>query len=165
MIAQYLRNMVDPTHPTPYLLFTRRTMMKSVFCALSVCLLAGCVSTQPIDPQIASSSADFSEAETVEVKLSNFKFAPSTIELKAGQPYNLRLTGAASGGHDFTAPEFFAAAKVMSGDASIIRSGNVELNSGEAVTVRLIPAAGEYRLVCTHTGHAALGMVGKIIVR
>ncbi|HKT86535.1 MAG TPA: cupredoxin domain-containing protein [Novosphingobium sp.] len=138
--------------------------MRVVLIAAAIALTAGCASTHPIEPRVASSSVDFSGAETAEVKLGNFSFTPSDVTLKAGRPYVLKIVNTASGGHDFTAPEFFAAATVAPQDAARIASGQVELGAGETAMIRLVPAAGEFKLVCTHFGHAAMGMTGKIIV-
>ena len=49
-------------------------------------------------------------ARTVEVRLSSFDFEPETIRLAAGEPVVLHLVNAGQGGHNFSAPQFFAAA-------------------------------------------------------
>jgi plastocyanin len=113
----------------------------------------------------AEAGADFSAAQKIEVSLSSFAFTPATITLRAGQPYALQLVSRASGGHNFKAPAFFAAAQVSPGDAGKVTGGKVELRGGESTTIHLIPAAGSYKLVCSHFGHGMLGMKGTIIVR
>lgn len=100
-------------------------------------------------------------ARTVEVRLSNFDFTPSAIRLRAGEPIVLRLVNAAGGGHNFAAPEFFAAASGVSGP---VADGKVEVAGHQSAEVRLTPARGRYRLRCTHTLHSALGMTGEIVV-
>lgn len=131
-----------------------------------LCLtLAACATTHPITPQLAASDSVFANARTIEVTLSNFDFTPRHIQLQAGVPYALHFVDTASAGHDFTAPEFFAAARVAPNDAGAIASGQVELAGGQDKTIRLIPAAGTYKLACTHLGHAALGMTGDIVVQ
>lgn len=139
--------------------------MRILVIAAAAALMAGCASTHRIEPRLASSSVDFAGAEAVEVRLTNFDFAPPRLDLTAGRPYVLRIVNAASGGHDFTASEFFAVARVAPEDAARIGSGQVELDGGETASIRLVPTAGEYKLVCTHFGHAALGITGKIVVR
>jgi len=100
------------------------------------------------------------------VQLSNFKFAPSEIVLDHGHPYVLRLANAADGGHDFTAREFFAAAAVAADDRHYISDGEVEVPPGQVREIHLTaPAAGKYRLKCTHSLHKLMGMSGRIIVR
>lgn len=100
-------------------------------------------------------------ARTVEVSLSNFDFAPSTIRLRAGEPVVLHLVNTAHGGHNFAAPEFFAAASAVSGP---VNRGKIELHGNETVDVRVTPARGHYHLRCTHTMHTAFGMSGEIEV-
>ncbi len=137
--------------------------MKMPVTLLFAAALSACASTHAVDPGVASATS-FSGAETVEVKLSNFDFTPSEIHLKAGVPYALHIVDEASGGHDFTAPEFFGSARVAPDDVSLVRDGQIELRGGQSATVHLVPTAGTYKLVCTHPGHAVLGMKGSIVV-
>jgi plastocyanin len=99
------------------------------------------------------------------VEMTNFKFAPSQIELTANAPVVLQLRNDAGGGHSFTAPAFFAAAHVDPASAKYIQAGKVEVPSHQTVTISLVPAAGHYPLKCSHTLHSAFGMNGTIIVR
>ena len=102
----------------------------------------------------------------VDVRLANYKFAPKTIVLDHGRPYLLRLANVAGGGHDFTAPKFFAAAAVAPKDRALVAEGEVEVPPGEVREIRLTaPAAGSYDLKCSHSFHKLLGMSGKIVVR
>jgi len=100
-------------------------------------------------------------ARNVEVRLSNFSFTPNTIRLRAGEPVVLHLVNVAHGGHDFAAPEFFAAASGVSGP---VARGRVELHGNQSVDVHVTPARGHYHLRCTHTMHTAFGMHGEIDV-
>lgn len=100
-------------------------------------------------------------ARTVEVRLSSFDFAPQTIRLKAGEPVVLHLVNTGRGGHNFAAPQFFAAAAGVSGP---VQRGRVEVKGHQSVDVRLTPARGTYKLRCTHTLHSAFGMKGSIVV-
>ena len=98
---------------------------------------------------------------TVEVRLSSFDFTPSEIRLRAGEPVTLHLLNTGRGGHNFSAPQFFAAARGVSGP---VQRGAVEVGSHGSVDVRVTPAAGHYRLRCTHSLHTAFGMTGNITV-
>lgn len=137
--------------------------MKASVAILLLVSLSACASTHSVSPAIASSTS-FSGAQTVEVNLSSFDFTPSEIHFKAGVPYTLHIVNEASGGHDFTAPDFFGAARVAPDDVAQVKNGQIELKGGASATVHLVPAAGTYDLICTHTGHALLGMKGKIVV-
>ncbi len=127
-------------------------------------LMAGCVSTQPIEPQIAAASTDFSAAQRVEVSLSSFDFAPRELQLAAGMPVELVFTNVSDSGHNFAAAEFFAAAQIRAEDADLVRNGLIELRGGRNASIFLVPVAGTYDVDCTHLGHAALGMTGTIVV-
>lgn len=109
-------------------------------------------------------TAAFAQPATpVTITLSSFKFDPATIRLRHGQHYVLRLTNSAGGGHNFSAPAFFAAARVTAG--APVRKGTVDVDGGTTVTIDLIaPAAGSYPVRCTHFLHTGFGMKGVIIV-
>lgn len=97
----------------------------------------------------------------VTIYLQNFSFTPKPIHLRAGQPVTLTFVNRSRGGHDFTAPEFFMASRVISG---MPMNGMVELRGGETKRVTLVPRAGTYRAKCTHFMHKAFGMTDTIVV-
>lgn len=101
------------------------------------------------------------------IQLANFSFTPKTIVLDHGQSYVLRLANVADSGHDFTAPEFFAASTIAADDPSFVTEGEVEVPSGQVREIHLTApgAAGKYRLKCSHSFHKMFGMSGSIIVR
>jgi uncharacterized cupredoxin-like copper-binding protein len=99
--------------------------------------------------------------QTVEVRLSNFSFSPETIALTAGRPVILHLVNSGGGGHNFSAPQFFAAATNVSGP---VNEGTVEVRGHQSVDITLTPSRGTYRLRCTHTMHSTFGMHGTITV-
>ena len=101
---------------------------------------------------------------TVNVQLTSFDFTPSAIRLRAGEPIVLRLTNSGSGGHNFSAPQFFSAATVPAGQGVAVRNGAIEVPGHQTVSLRLTPARGSYRLRCTHTLHTTFGMKGQITV-
>jgi plastocyanin len=87
------------------------------------------------------------------------------VQLRAGAPTILHLVNTAGGGHSFSAPQFFASAKLAPASRSLVKDGTVQVPKHSAVDIALTPAAGQYPLKCTHTLHAAFGMKGTIIVR
>ena len=113
----------------------------------------------------ASAEPDWGHATRMTVELSSFAYAPRTIALTAGQPVLLHLVNTGSGGHDFTAPKFFAAAAIRAGDTARIRKGSIEVPGRGSVDVALVPGTGRFPLRCGHAFHAVLGMKGTIIVR
>jgi uncharacterized cupredoxin-like copper-binding protein len=128
--------------------------MRPVHAALAASLIACCA---------ASQVAAQGPAEQ-RVELSNFDFTPKELHLRAGQPVVLVLANLASGGHDFSAPEFFAAARIEPADAALIDRGEIQVPAKSTRTIHLVPAAGTYKLSCTHTMHAMFGMKGTIVV-
>lgn len=106
------------------------------------------------------------QSAAIEVRLSNFNFKPRTIELKAGGEYAISLVNESSGGHSFSAKEFFAASSVEPSDFALIREGTIEVPAKQRRTIRFRAGpAGLYKLKCTHTLHGTFGMKGEIIVR
>ncbi len=141
-------------------------MRLSVLFALSLAVSACATSSgRPIAVTTIADADQFAQAETVTVQLSDFAFTPATIRLRGGQPYVLRLVNSGTEGHDFTAPGFFQAARILERDAAKVARGQVDLREDESVVIRLIPTRGTYELTCTHFGHEALGMRGYIQVQ
>ena len=106
---------------------------------------------------------DWNKAARIEVAMSNFKFTPDTVRMKAGQPYILHLSS--KGGHSFEAKAFFAAANVLPADRINVANGRVDLKGGASVDIRLVaPGPASFDVRCTHFMHTGFGMTGKIIV-
>lgn len=140
-------------------------MRNGVTLAMALCL-AACVSQgRPIAVTTVSDASQFADAQTLTVNLSDYAFTPETLRMNGREPYTLRLVNTGTDGHDFTAPDFFQAAQIYAADADKVVDGRVNLREGSETTIRLIPARGTYELVCSHFGHAALGMTGYIQVR
>jgi uncharacterized cupredoxin-like copper-binding protein len=112
---------------------------------------------------VAPASAE--TAARVDIILANFSFTPSAIMLKTGQPVTLHFENKGSGGHDFTAPQFFKAATMDAATRSKLGpKGKVSLESGTSMDVTLTPKAGSYKAKCSHFLHAGFGMTGTITV-
>jgi len=129
---------------------------------LKTMFFASALAGLPLPQARAQQPAD--PAQPVEIALSNFDFTPKDLHLRQGQAYRLRFVNRGSGGHNFSAPDFFAAARIDPADAAAVAKGSVELAKGEAREVRLTPAAGTYKVKCTHFMHSAFGMKGSITV-
>jgi plastocyanin len=112
----------------------------------------------------AASTAAPGQPPMVAIELSNFRFSPNAIQLRAGVPTVLRLHNASNGGHNFSAPEFFAAARLDPRTAAAVGGGTIEIPGRGVVTMTVVPTRGRYRLKCTHTLHSAFGMKGTIVV-
>lgn len=107
---------------------------------------------------------DWTQVPRTEVTLSNFKFAPQIVQLRAGQPVVLHIVNTASGRHNFAAKAFFDAATIRPADAAIIDHGTIEIGGHQSVDIGLVPITGQYPLKCTHAFHKMFGMTGTIVV-
>ncbi|RHW18603.1 copper-binding protein [Sphingomonas gilva] len=116
-------------------------------------------------PFACALAAPVQAPETIAITLANFRYTPETIALRQGQPYVLRFTNAAKGGHDFVAREFFAAAGVAAEDRAKLEDGGIEVPGRTTVGIRLTaPPAGRYPVHCSHFLHSTFGMKGMIVV-
>ncbi len=95
------------------------------------------------------------------ITLTSHRFTPSPIYLAGGVPVRLILTNRAGKTHDFTAPQFFRAARLLSGRAP---GGEVRLGAGRSAVIDLVPVRGTYKVHCGEFGHTLLGMSTMIIV-
>lgn len=80
----------------------------------------------------AFAQPDSAAPQSVTITLASYRYSPSPIVLKAGQPVRLLFQNQAGKGHDFDAPEFFAASRIMSGK---IDRGKVNLDAGQSAAV------------------------------
>ena len=100
-------------------------------------------------------------AASVQVRVWSYGFAPNPIHLAAGQSVRLQFVNQSGSSHDFTAKEFFAASRIISGAAP---GGEIELRGGETKSMTLVPAACTYKAHCSHLMHSMFGMTDQIIV-
>lgn len=96
------------------------------------------------------------------IHLYSYGYDPDPIVLIAGKPVTLTFVNRAGKGHDFTAPKFFAASRIVAGN---VGKGEIDLRAGQSASVTLVPAAGRYKARCGRPLHKALGMRGDIVVR
>jgi plastocyanin len=120
-------------------------------------------SAKPDYVQAAAATIDWASAKPVTVKLTDFDFTPSQLNIQAGQPVRLILANNGSDLHDFSAPAFFAAASFRQG-GTVPAGGKVAVAQDKTVEVDLVPGAGQYPLDCTEFLHTMLGMTGTIDV-
>ena len=138
-----------------------RSLPVVVLSLAAALLLSGCAGA-PAPP--AEEAADWSRAETLDVRLVDDRFEPSELEFRQSQPYRLRLANRGKELHEFTAPAFFRAARVRDRARVLAQGGEVVVQPGETREVELIaPAAGTYELRCAD--HDWAGMTGRIVVR
>jgi FtsP/CotA-like multicopper oxidase with cupredoxin domain len=90
---------------------------------------------------------------TIDVSLTEFAIVPDLIHAPPGQELSFRVS------NDGTAPHTFAV------DTGAGVEVTRELQAGETQTL-VVPAleTGDYRISCTISGHADLGMIGTLMV-
>ena len=105
-------------------------------------------------------------AAPIAITLTDYAFTPGALNLKAGTAYQLHFVNNGSKGHNFSAPDFFAASQIAPEDMAKVKNGTVELANGSAADITVTPGrAGTYAFVCTHFMHRAMGMHGEITVQ
>ena len=110
---------------------------------------------------LALASPVVAQPAAYRIQVASYSFAPHPIHLAAVQPVTLVFANVSGNGHDFTAKEFFAASRIISGAAP---GGEIELRGGETKSITLVPAAGTYKAHCSHLMHSMFGMTDQIIV-
>ena len=110
-----------------------------------------------------ASGPEWARAETLTVRVSEYRFVPAQLTLRHGQPYRLVLVNDGREHHEFTAPEFFRNAEIRDRSVLVADGNEVALKGGETKTVELVaPPRGRYRLTCAD--HDTFGMDGAIAV-
>lgn len=136
---------------------------------LGAALTAGCGSGAGSDPT------------RIEVRASEFSFAPATVTLIVGTPYrlvfrndgktlhdwtvpNIPVQGVAvrgAGGHDMGSPSMGGMG--MPADQAAL---HIATDGGKSSELTFTPTqAGEYEYECTVPGHRELGMRGRLVVQ
>jgi plastocyanin len=124
--------------------------------------LAGCATAAA--PVAQSTVPAGSAGKTVAVVLTNFSFSPDHITLRVGVPIRLRLVNQSTGGHDFSAPGFFASSSFPPGSKAP-PGGKIEVDTQQAAEIALTPLMpGTYPVECTHFLHSLFGMTATIEV-
>ena len=123
----------------------------AVRCGLVIVFAGSCCAATP-------------EPVRVDVTMIDYRFAPDHLTFERGVHYRLHLENHGEQTHEFTAPTFFAAAKID--DPNVLNREHTEvvMQPGESKDILLTPGApGTYDLRCSD--HDCDGMVGGIIVR
>jgi len=100
---------------------------------------------------------------TMNVTMIDYKFVPDHLTFTHGMHYRLHLENQGTETHEFTAPIFFAAAKIDNPDVLNHEHTEVVMQPGDVKDVFLTPGKpGTYDLRCAD--HDWNGMVGGITV-
>jgi uncharacterized cupredoxin-like copper-binding protein len=100
---------------------------------------------------------------TMNVTMIDYEFVPDHLTFRHGVHYRLHLENHGKETHEFTAPTFFAAAKIDNSDVLNRDHTEVVMQPGDVKDVFLTPGKpGTYDLRCSD--HDWNGMVGGITV-
>lgn len=103
------------------------------------------------------------EPVTVNVVMVDYKFEPDHLTFRHGVRYRLHLENHGKETHEFTAPVFFAAAKIETPDVLNREHSEIVVQPGETKDLVFAPGKpGTYDLRCAD--HDWNGMVGGIKV-
>jgi plastocyanin len=101
---------------------------------------------------------------TVSVTMIDYKYVPDHLTFQQGVHYRLHLENHGKETHEFTAPVFFATAKIDNLDALNRERTEIVVQPGETKDVFLTPGTpGTYDLRCSD--HDWNGMIGGITVQ
>ncbi len=101
---------------------------------------------------------------TVNVMMIDYKFEPDHLTFQQGVRYRLHLENHGKDTHEFTAPVFFASAKIDNPDVLNRDRTEIVVQPGESKDLFLTPGKpGTYDLRCSD--HDWNGMVGGITVQ
>jgi uncharacterized cupredoxin-like copper-binding protein len=99
----------------------------------------------------------------VDVTMVDYRFVPDHLSFQHGVHYRLHLVNKGKQTHEFTAPEFFASAKIDNPDMLNREHTEIVMQPGDTKDLLLTPGApGSYDLRCSD--HDWDGMVGGITV-
>ncbi|MEA3012102.1 MAG: hypothetical protein QOD42_647 [Sphingomonadales bacterium] len=115
-------------------------------------------------PAAAQREPEWRIAVEADILLHPFRYEPRVIRLAADRPVKLHFVNNGRANLSFSAPGFFAAARVRRRDALWVRGGRLHLAPGERRTIALVPAAGRYRARSSYLLHRLRGMSAEIIV-
>lgn len=102
-------------------------------------------------PEITQEQPQESEAKTIKVVGTEFKFEPATLTFKAGEKVRIEFKNEGQFPHNLTISDLNVATKTI--------------QAGETDTVEFTPdRTGTFGFICTVDAHADRGMIGTAIV-
>jgi uncharacterized cupredoxin-like copper-binding protein len=147
------------------------------FASVSVVALAACShnGNQPAasvaNSQSIVASADWSHAQSIDVRLSSFAFSPANLSLARGQAYKLHLVNSSGHTHTFSSDDLFGAVAVQKVQRGVrsqtsIHGNGISLARDEEADLYLVPVRpGTYHIYCSEFMHDIMGMHGTVTIQ
>ncbi|HZF95100.1 MAG TPA: hypothetical protein VEZ20_09535 [Allosphingosinicella sp.] len=127
-------------------------------------LFSALILAAPLAAQPAAREPEWRQSADFDVLLEPFDIQPGEIRLEANRPVRLRFVNSGQRSLGFSAPGFFRAARIRSGDGDDLQDGSFRLEAGERRTIVLVPRAGRYGMRGINVFHRLMGMKGRIVV-
>ena len=130
-------------------------------------VFAGCVLVTALfarlPPCLAAGPVDWSQAQRVDVIMTNYRFDPNALRFHLGVAYRLHFENRGTELHEYNAPAFFKSVELR--DPGMLNSDRTEIavppgQQRDLYFVALKP--GEFPLTCPD--HDWAGMVGNITI-
>jgi uncharacterized cupredoxin-like copper-binding protein len=143
--------------------------------SLMLTILSACTAKNVVPADLSAYVADASQrvakvdwntAATVDIVLSEYTFAPSSLHFRRDIPYRLHLSNAGIEVHDFASKPFFqaiAAAKLVDAQQTIALPHlvSIGIDPGKTKDLYFVPVRpGSYSFECGEPLHATFGMTG-----
>lgn len=127
----------------------------TILLALSALLLVGCENNTETTEEVDWTVPEETEAEKeITVVANEYSFTPSTINVDEGETVKVTLKNEGKMPHDF----------VVKGEGVIMAKTTLVQPGKEATVTFEATEEGEYKFICTVSGHEAQGMKGTFIV-
>jgi uncharacterized cupredoxin-like copper-binding protein len=116
-------------------------------------------------------SADWTQAQQIDIRLSSFAFSPPNLTLARDQPYKIHLVNSSGNTHTFSSNDLFGAIALRnvqrgSGSQASIQGNGISLARDEQADLYLVPVKpGTYRIYCSEFLHDTMGMHGTITIQ
>ncbi|HEX8193797.1 MAG TPA: cupredoxin domain-containing protein [Allosphingosinicella sp.] len=127
-------------------------------------LLSALALAAPVGAQPAAREPEWRQSADFDVLLEPFDIEPGVLRLEANRPVRLRFVNSGRRSLSFSAPSFFRASRIRSGNGEDLGDGSFRLEAGERRTIVLVPRAGRYAMRSSNFFHRLMGMKGRIVV-
>jgi plastocyanin len=127
-------------------------------------IFAALLIAAPLAVPARAQEPEWRQSIDYDVFLKPFAYEPREIRLQAGRVYRMRFVNSGQATLTLSAPGFFRAARVRSGDDQGLGDGTIRHAPGQRRTIVLVPSQGRYRMRSGNMVHRVLGMRGRIVV-